>query len=383
MELRGNVVKIGIIGAGAIGRGYLPWVFANENVEYFFVDTDKNLVDRLKSRGQFETYKVIENKLQHLTVKVNNIFEPSEEASKALESCDFIFVNVGPRACVAACSVIKNINSIIIFCENDPLVCDWVRQSLGLKNLYFAIPDVITSNTAPDSILLEDPNAVITEDGVLFIDEKVPNLRGDFTRCSKAELAKQWTAKLYIHNTPHCIAAYLGALIGVKYVHEAMQDKRVHEIVTGAMQEMLNALKLKWDISHDFLDWYAKKEISRFCNTLLNDPIARVAREPIRKLELDGRLIGAAQICLSSGFIPHNIILGIYAAMTFESQDDADRHVKFMMESLRPVTFLTYVLGLRRGEALEKTLSNHFDLSIRKLRELSGISRGANNEVAY
>jgi hypothetical protein len=230
---------------------------------------------------------------------------------------------------------------------------------------------VITSNTAPLSDLHEDPNALVTEDGRLFVDDRIPELPGDYTRCSPKELQKQWTAKLYIPNTPHCIAAYLGALLGVTYLHESMQHPQVYEIVKASMNEMLNALKLRWDIPHDFLDWYAEKELSRFCNLLLHDPIARVAREPMRKLELEGRLVGAAQICLSSGFIPQNILKGIFAAMLFESEHDTDRHVKFMMETLSPRPFLVYILGLRQGEALEVALLNHFDSHVALLRGIA------------
>src|SRR4029079_17509883 len=123
----------------------------------------------------------------------------------------------------------------------------------------------------------------------------------------RKQLDQQWTAKLYLHNTPHCVAAYLGALLGVEYMHEAMRDPELAAIVEGSMREMLTSLKLKWDIEHNFLDWYAQKELDRFRSELLFDPISRVAREPLRKLELEGRLIGSAQICLSLGFVPENI----------------------------------------------------------------------------
>ena len=48
---------------------------------------------------------------------------------------------------------------------------------------------------------------------------------------SQDEIKKQWAAKLYIHNTPHCIAAYLGSLCGKKYLHEGMSVTSVNSIV--------------------------------------------------------------------------------------------------------------------------------------------------------
>ena len=34
------------------------------------------------------------------------------------------------------------------------------------------------------------------------------------------ELLDQWICKLYIHNTTHCILAYLGHIVGLKFIHE-------------------------------------------------------------------------------------------------------------------------------------------------------------------
>ena len=192
------------------------------------------------------------------------------------------------------------------------------------------------------------------------------------TRSGYDELIlQQWTTKLFLHNTPHCIAAYLGALDGVSYVHESMAIKEIDRIVSGAMEEMLSALKARWDIEHSCLDWYAQKELSRFRCNLLFDPIARVAREPLRKLELDGRLIGAAQMCLSLGFIPENIMLGITAALLFDNPKDNDKHLAFMQKALSPTSFLTHVLGLRQGEALEVTLKAHLNKMISELKLIS------------
>ena len=135
-----------------------------------------------------------------------------------------------------------------------------------------------------------------------------------------------------------------------------MKTPAVNAIVEGAMSEMLNALRRKGGVPHDFLDWYAAKELARFRCHHLFDPIARVAREPLRKLDPDGRLIGAAQICLQHGIIPCNVVKGILGALAFNDGNDPDRHLPFMRRSLSSESFNIYVLGLRRGEHLEHML---------------------------
>jgi hypothetical protein len=280
-------------------------------------------------------------------------------------------VNVGPRHVAAAGAILRGYTGPVILCENDPGTVAAVRQAATLERVYFAVPDVITSNTAPDDLLAQDSLSVVTEDGVLYLDAAAGDLSGEFKSLPASELLQtQWTAKLFLHNTPHCAAAYLGALANVRFLHEAMAIRQIDTIVSGVMTEMLNSLKLKWEIPHPFLEWYAEKELARFRNPLLCDPISRVAREPLRKLEIDGRLIGAAQVCLASGFIPHNLLLGIASALLFSSEIDADRHLSFMRKALSPATFISHILALRTGEALEVILREQLPLILPRLEQL-------------
>jgi mannitol-1-phosphate/altronate dehydrogenase len=259
-------------------------------------------------------------------------------------------------------------------CENEPESVTIAKNVVNHNAVYFAVPDVITSNTAPKNFLAIDPLAIITENGTQFIEEGSLALHGEMTFMSREELLlTQWTPKLYLHNTPHCIIAYLGALMGVTYVHEAMESPKAAGLVEGAMNEMLQALKLRWDISHDFLDWYAVKELARFKSKLLFDPVSRVAREPLRKLELHGRLIGAAQMCLTLGVLPHFLLKGIVGALMFEDSNDLDHHIGLMRESMDIQDFNRYVLGLRPGEPLDLMLREKLN-SI--MTELSDFRKG-------
>ena len=365
--------KIVIIGAGAIGRGFLPWVIDLDIYELIFVDVNHSIVNLLKENKGYSTYCVKEDHLQELKVNSIEAYHSSEfDFSKYSDDVEAVFVNVGPRDCSMAVSGLSGANCPIILCENDPSTVNIVKNALNYDKVYFAIPDVITSNTAPSDLLDKDPLSIVTEDGVLFVDERVGCIKGRINFCTEDELLnKQWIAKLYLHNTPHCIAAYLGALIGVNYLHEAMNIPDIKKIVVGVMDEMLTALKLKWDIPHSFLDFYANKEIKRFSCRFLFDPISRVAREPLRKLELEGRLIGAAQMCISLGAIPNNILLGIVSAILFNNKNDPDNHLVFIRKVLPPQILMTYILGLREGEALEKVMSERFSKIISQLEILS------------
>lgn len=364
-----------IIGAGAIGRGFLPWAFDVSEYRLTFVDANPHLVQMMRQRGEYITYRTRGGKYEMKCIQTPNVYALADYSVGMTPDPAIVFMCVGPRNCASAASVLRGVKCPVVMCENDPETVTTVKDVLSVDCVYFAIPDVITSNSASPEHLAGDPLSIHTEDGVLFIDERAKSIEGSIRYCDEVELKKQWAAKLYLHNTPHCIAAYLGAIIGARYLHEAMQNKQVADIVNGAMNEMLTALKLRWDIPHDFLDWYAGKEIQRFSNVLLFDPISRVAREPLRKLELGGRLIGAAQMCLVLGFVPKNLLTGIVSALLFASKDDSDKHLAFVRRSLNSKMLLTYIVGLRTGEVLETVLEEWYPKISEELEALASTAR--------
>jgi hypothetical protein len=356
--------QILIVGAGAIGRGYLPWIIDLSHHDLIFIDSNIDIVRKLQAKNSYMTYRVCGEEYEQIEVPVFRAYLTEEFDLKKHQNLTACFFSVGPRNVAEAATRLVGTDIPVIICENDPESTTHAARILGHKRVYFAVPDVITSNTAPEMLIKLDPLAVVTEQGEFFLEEGPLGLRGKFNFVPRDELIRvQWTPKLYLHNTPHSIAAYLGALIGENYVHEAMKHQAISRIVEGSMMEMLQALKIQWDIPHSFLDWYANKELERFRCELLYDPISRVAREPLRKLEKHGRLLGAAQMCLSLGVLPQNIIKGIMGALLFKSEKDPDRYLSIMRDAMGTKAFNRYILGLRPDEPLDLMLRlQNFDV---------------------
>lgn len=358
-----------IYGAGAIGRGYLPWVFSPNDFNFYYVEANVKIRALLQSQKSFTTFRTAGNQYESMTVAVQDCFEPGQE-SDFIQQADVVVTAVGPRNFFSLRPMLDQLKVPVICCENDSSLPAIMKEWTANQKVVFAIPDVITSNTANKDLLDQDPLAIITESGECFIDNIVSDVPAACSYVSDKELAKQWAAKLYVHNTPHCIAAYLGSLLGLTYLHEAMENQRASKIVEGAMDEMVAMLSNRSEMDREFLKYYRNKELDRFRNQLLFDPITRVAREPFRKLALDERLIGAAQQCLAVGIVPNNILLGIMAAFCFESEDDPDSHIKYLIKSLTPSEFLRTILRLRDNEALSLLLVERWDSLLMQVKEL-------------
>jgi hypothetical protein len=297
-------MRLRVYGAGAVGRGFLPWVF--RDAEFEFIDPNVNL-----RRDSYRTYMTSLG-YNHIDVTIHSPSKP-----------DAIFCCVGTRNCAKIADQFRNPAIPVYVCENDSRVVPLLREMTGNDNIWFAIPDVITSNTAPQALLDVDPLALVTEDGCLYMPFGSKILDGG-NYLSSEMMFKQWVAKLYLHNTPHCIVAYHGWQKGYKFMSEAMEDPYIYGQCEGVLRECIQMVTHQYGLNEKFANYYAEKEIKRFSNKLLYDPITRVAREPLRKLGEGERLIGAARLCIQSNIVPQHIIRGIHACLEYDNPYDPD-----------------------------------------------------------
>lgn len=358
--------RILVYGAGAIGRGYVPWLFGPES-KLSFVDNDAELVAKMRSAKQFRTFKVVGHEYVEKICELEDCYLPGEES---LVGWDGIITAVGPRNAAQLGSKLGMADCPVLMFENDSGIPKKLIELTGKEDIYFGVPDVISSNTASQEMLKQDSLSLITEDGYCFADERAANLGGRIQYVTEEELGKQWLAKMYIHNTPHCIAAYLGACQGYSFLHEGMVNKKIHTIVEGAMFEMGAAIMKGFSIENEFISWYRDKELARFADELLYDPITRVAREPFRKLGLTDRLLGAAQLALSNGVVPSNLVVGIIAAFSYKQVSDNDSHIMTLMNALAPAEFLKLICNINPHEALYKVIIDRWESSMEILKGL-------------
>lgn len=359
-----------IIGGGAIGRGFVPWVL--DSFEVDILDASVELVRGIKERGGYHTFMSDGLALSEKWVEVGCISNNIDDLKA--DDYDVAFVSVGPRNVTRLPKGIELLRCPIFSLENDPITVDWIKQAYGLEEVYFGVPDVITSSTASPENLARDPLSIHTENGVLylqrpaFLDARLEGLLPDVRWLPVERLNQEWDAKLYIHNTPHCIAAYLGHLAGCTYLHEALAKPSIQRLVGGVIDELLCALKIVTPYDHDFIENYAVKEVRRFSNRLLYDPVSRVAREPIRKLHPSGRLMGALRLLLSTGVNPTYLMAGIAAALCYADPSDRDFDQLVELEEFGIPAFLKYHLGLSEHSVESEFVARHYEGAVKFLR---------------
>jgi mannitol-1-phosphate 5-dehydrogenase len=344
-------IKILIFGAGAIGRGFLAYKFSDKKYEISFVDKNSKLINLLKNRKYFYSACIIKKKYYFKKIFYKDVFHINQ--SFDISKYDFVFCCVGPNQCYEIAPKFKNAKRVIS-CENDFSSVEGIKNLSGNKNVYFGIPDVITSNTASPKLLKNDKLTLITENGDLVLqDMKIFKKLKEAKKVSNFFFKMHWHAKFFIHNSPHASLAYLGWLKKYKFIHEAMKNKKISKIVKNSMKEITSALINTKILEKKFALNYMRKEINRFSNNLLFDPISRVAREPVRKLSPNNRIILSLRLSLFNSNPPKNTALGVKAALQYyDKNDPQSKYIKNLKTSLSENEILQKISGIELDDPL-------------------------------
>lgn len=146
-------------------------------------------------------------------------------------------------------------------------------------------------------------------------------VRGLAVFAEKADLTPFAEAKLYGHNAGHALAAYLAHQVGFTQIDQLRQRPDLLNFITRAMvDESGAALCARWagvDALFSLAGFtaYAEDLVTRMVNPYVRDTVARVGRDPRRKLGWDDRLVGAMRRARQAGVTPWRYAWGVAAAL--------------------------------------------------------------------
>jgi len=375
-------------GAGNIGRGFIGKLLADAGIHVTFADVNETVVNALIERKEYNV-KVVG--AESVTEKVSNVTavnSTSPEIVKLISETDLLTTAVGPTVLNIISKTVadgillrlKNGNKTplnIIACEN------MVRGTSQLKEAVFKhLDDAVKAqveaivgfvDSAVDRIVPPveagetDPLAVTVETFSEWIVDQT-QFKGDIPNIPGMEKTDNLMAfverKLFTLNTGHLITAYLGVLAGHETIKDSIEDDAIRADVKAAMQESGAVLINRYGFVPEVHAAYIEKILGRFANPYLRDEVARVGRQPIRKLSANDRLIKPLNGTLEYNLPNDHLIKGIAAAFLFKCDEDpqaVELQAMFAKEGLKAT--LAHYSGLdincdeiARVEAMYDTL---------------------------
>jgi mannitol-1-phosphate 5-dehydrogenase len=333
-------------GAGNIGRGFIGKILADAGWAVTFADVNATLIGLLHDRRRYGVRVVGETSRLETVDGIDAVSSIGEEIVDLVASADLVTTAVGPAilpriAPVIARGILARFEKSvatplnIVACENT------VRGTTQLKQAVLPLipaelvarveAEVGFADSAVDRIVPpappseDDPLEVTVETFSEWIVDRT-QLRGWTHAIPGMELTDDLMAfverKLFTLNTGHAITAYLGFLAGTATIREAIGVASIRALVKAAMEESGAVLVRRYGFDAEKHAAYIEKILGRFANPHLVDDVARVGREPLRKLGKGDRLVRPLLGTIDYG-LPHGaLVRGIVSALCYRNDQD-------------------------------------------------------------
>lgn len=333
-------------GAGKIGRGFIAELLHDSDYEIIFADVVDALVDLINEKHEYPLFlieKDYEKKIIDHVKAYSTIKEP-EKVIDAITEAELITTsvmatNLPKIAPIMAKGLKKRLDEkkqkmTVMACENAIMGTDILKKELadtGIITMDELDQVAVFPNTAVDRMVFDgthdgESGIEIGKDYELAIEkEKLIDPKAEPIKGAEyvENLEMYLQRKIYIINGGHALTGYIGYKYGIDTVQEVIKNEEVFKEVRQAMLESASALEKKYGFSHESLVNYMQSMmVERFTAPGVCDPIQRVAREPIRKLSPNDRIMGPAYQCEKYGLDNTYLLKGAACAFSYLDEND-------------------------------------------------------------
>ena len=376
--------KAVMYGGGNIGRGFIGALLSQSGYTVTFIDVAEPVVSALSEKESYPVRYVSSEGyedvlVEHVTAVNGN---DGEAAAEAIANCDIMATAVGARILKF---IVGNIVSglrkrwartdaplNIIICENlmdanlvlekmlkEQLTQEEIKrfdETVGLVEASIGRMVPVQTEQMKDG---EPMRVCVERYGFLPVDKSA--FKGEIPEIQNmvpfAPFDFYIKRKLYVHNMGHATCAYLGDLLGLEYIYQAIDVPEIRVLVQNAMLESAMALAGKYKVALESIVPHITDLLYRFTNKALQDTCARVGGDPGRKLSSHDRLIGAANLALEQGMTPAYMCVGAAAGLYRYIQEE--EHLSQGMDAAKQV--LVQVSGLQEDAVLFGMILKMYD----------------------
>lgn len=334
-------------GAGKIGQGLIGDLLHSSGYEIVFADVMQAPIDQINSDNQYILFLIDHNYEERVVDHISALSTLTQEDMIIRKICDAQVVttsvmttNLPKIAPLLAKSLKLRLSDgkegkiIVMACENAIMGTDILKKAMidtGIITLEELDKVGSYPNTVVDRMVFSGTHngksGIEIGDALeLAIErDKLPNPNEKPIKGAEYvdNIGMYLRRKIYMVNCGHAIASYLGYLAGYDLMIDVLNDPTILNDVTKAVMESAAALEKKYGFKHDDLERYMNNMlIRRFTTPGLTDTIARVGREPVRKLSANDRIMGPAYECEKYGLKNRHLLKGAAAAFKYKNSKD-------------------------------------------------------------
>lgn len=343
-------MKALLFGAGKISRGFLAQLLQINDVEIVFVEKVQSLVNLLNEEKEYEVHILGDEKKNTIVKNYKAIaLDDIDSIAKEMKDADIAFTSVVGKnlrdlgntigKAYLKSKMFRNEEEILNFitCEN------WKNPIEDLKKgIYEAVPASNHANLKRDLSVTEAVIMRIAVEPSRENKEKYPldvwvqdfwdlpvnkkYYKGKFPEWNYIHAIDDFGTlleqKMYTNNTSNAGIAYLGHLLGYNKVADAANCSEISKFLDELYPEINKILEKGLGVDKEKQMEFAKKARDKYSNPLIIDEISRQAKDPIRKLGPDDRLVAPARMAIENGIQPVCITRVLAAAVYYDCKED-------------------------------------------------------------
>jgi mannitol-1-phosphate 5-dehydrogenase len=378
-----------VIGAGRLAGGFLAPLLNSAGWDVVLSGRDPAVVSGINARGGFCVRLVGERPHDRWIDRAHAIDLEQAQLASLIGRADMVATAVGPSALgaigrllgpllAARFSASKRPLNIIAFenhrraaellasgiLEVQPTLARHIGTQLGIAGS--AVWCVASRREVSEQGVRYDADQVVEcyADRASLIGRVAP-LDGSVPGISLVQ-PFEWriVEKLWVFNAGHAAAAYIGWREGCTTLHEAMARPRIRAAVAAVVEQAQHVFQVTHPAQRGAAAVPSRSVASileRYADPWLGDSVARVAREPRRKLASGDRLLGPAVACVGAGIEPVALANAAAAALAYADPSDAQAlDLQRELALLGPEEVLATLGMLDPGEELTRLIAEMY-----------------------
>jgi C_GCAxxG_C_C family probable redox protein len=158
--------------------------------------------------------------------------------------------------------------------------------------------------------------------------------------------------KMFTYNLAQAVLGYHGARFGHATLSACMADAGIQKEMLDALEESSQALQAAYGFTTADMQHWISGVTAQVNNPQLGDTVQRICADPIRKLDKNDRLVGAARLANQHHLPAHALARAIAAALHYQDDSDASSvSMQRTIEALGIRAAVQQICGLTAAEA--------------------------------
>ena len=336
-----------MIGAGQIGRGFIGMELEKAGYHVLFADINQTVIDDINTRKEYTVHMVDTECVDTVVKNISamNSLSPDFPGRFADRDMTLVCTSVGQTALAKVSPAIASGLTLRMASGiTEPMNVIAVENAIGgtsqLKEHIYARLDgegkayadeyVGFPNSAVDRII--PPNKAGTNAGDVVVeryfewDVEKNGIMAEMLPVDGLDIVDDLSAylerKLFTLNGPNAVTACYGYLKGYTTIKESLEDREIYDVVWGMMEECGAMLEKRHGFTAGQMLAYRTKLMQRFLNPYIIDSVIRVAREPIRKLSPNDRIIAPMNYAHAYGIATPAYYTGVASILLYNNSED-------------------------------------------------------------